>query len=131
MVIVIKKKSVSILGILSFFLLGLLLINSCTNNKAELLYPPQTCDTITVTYTNVISPILSANCKGCHGGSNPADGIDFSSYSVVKKYVDNGDLYAAITHTSGYPAMPRNNDKLSDCIISKFRTWILAGAPDN
>ena len=131
MVTVFKQKSDSILSILSFLLLGLLVINSCTNNKAELLYPPQTCDTITVTYKNVIAPILSANCTGCHSGINAAYGLDLTQYTQVKANVDNGDLYGAITHAQGYPAMPKNNNKFSDCIINKFRTWILAGAPNN
>lgn len=109
----------------------LLTVNSCYYDKAELLYPPYTCDTVAVTYSKTISPILNANCTGCHGGAIPADSIDLSIYNVVKQQVNNGKLWAVITHAPGFPAMPRNSDKLSDCVIDKIRIWILAGAPNN
>jgi mono/diheme cytochrome c family protein len=105
--------------------------SSCSYNKAELLYPPSTCDTVSVTYSNTVAAILGANCTGCHGGNTPAYGIDLSKYSVVKQNVDNGDLLGTITHSTGYPAMPRNNDKLNDCTINKIKAWILKGAPNN
>lgn len=106
-------------------------VNSCYYNKAELLYPPTNCDTASVTYRGTIVPVLSASCTGCHSGSTPAYNIDLSVYSVVKQHVDNGKLWGAVTHAPGYPAMPANSNKLSDCSLGKIRNWILAGAPNN
>lgn len=108
-----------------------LAIGSCAYDKAEILYPPATCDTATVTYTGSIMPILGANCNTCHGGSLPAAGMDLSIYTVVKAQVDNGRLWGAVSHTAGYKPMPKNSDKLNDCNLNKIKLWILAGAPNN
>lgn len=113
------------------FVFTMLLANSCYNNKAELLYPPQNCDSTNVSYSNTISPIINSNCIGCHSGSTPAYGIDLSTYTVVKQYVDNGELWKVVIHAAGYPAMPKNSNKLSDCVLSKINGWIQAGAPNN
>ncbi|MBK8609170.1 MAG: hypothetical protein IPL84_04300 [Chitinophagaceae bacterium] len=128
-----KIKEIVFLGVkwLIFSTVTILSAGSCSTNKAELLYPPQLCDTITVTYTNTISPIISASCIGCHSGTTPAHGIDFSTYAVVKQHVDNGELWGAVSHAAGYPQMPKNSNKLSDCVLNKIKTWILAGAPNN
>jgi hypothetical protein len=109
----------------------LLAISSCYYDKAEILYPPSTCDTATVTYSRSIIPILGANCNTCHGGTLPANGIDLTIYSVVKAQVDNGNLWGAVSHAPGYTPMPKNSDKLNDCNLNKIKLWILAGAPNN
>jgi hypothetical protein len=114
--------------------IGLFLLtigNSCYYNKAEILYPPSTCDTAAVTYRISIMPILGANCNTCHGGTLPAYGIDLTNYTVVKAQVDNGKLWGTISHAPGYFPMPKNSDKLSDCNLNKIKLWILAGAPNN
>jgi hypothetical protein len=121
--------SIHLLPVTGLFIL--LTINSCYYDKAELLYPPNTCDTATVTYSGSIVPILSANCITCHGGSIPAGGIDLSIYSNVKLQVDNGKLWGSVSQAPGYKPMPRNSDKLSDCNLDKIKLWILAGAPNN
>ncbi|MEI9958733.1 MAG: hypothetical protein WDM90_21030 [Ferruginibacter sp.] len=124
-----RLLSVNLLLVLAMFLL--LTSNSCYYDKAELLYPPNTCDTTTVTYSGSIVPILAANCTGCHGGSVPAGTIDLNTYINVKAQVDNGKLWGAVSHTAGYKPMPKNSDKLSDCNLNKIKLWILAGAPNN
>jgi len=129
----IKKCKHRFLSIQLLLVIGafILTINSCYYDKAELLYPPNTCDTVTVTYSSSIVPILGANCTSCHGGTLPAGGIDLSIYSAVKVQVDNGKLWGAVSHAPGYKPMPRNSDKLSDCNLAKIKLWILAGAPNN
>jgi mono/diheme cytochrome c family protein len=129
----IKKYKHRFLSITALLVIGtfILAIGSCTYDKAELLYPPNTCDTATVTYSVSIVPILSANCTTCHGGTLPAGGMDLSIYSVVKAQVDNGRLWGAVSQTAGYKPMPKNSDKLNDCNLNKIKLWILAGAPNN
>jgi hypothetical protein len=129
----IKKYKHRFLSITVLLAIGafILTIGSCSYDKAELLYPPNTCDTATVTYSVSIVPILSANCITCHGGSIPAGGIDLSIYSNVKQQVDNGKLWGAVSQAPGYKPMPRNSDKLNDCNLNKIKLWILAGAPNN
>lgn len=122
--------------VLTFLLAGGILVilsfNSCYNNKAEILFPQTVCDTAAVTYRLTIVPILSSNCTpSCHSGIVPTGGIYLDNYGGVKQQVDNGKLWGAVTHSSGYSPMPKNGNKLSDCNLSKIRTWILAGAPNN
>jgi len=126
-----KYRFLSVIPLLAVGLFLLLTCNSCYYNKAEILYPPSTCDTATVTYRVSIQPILGANCNPCHGGTLPADGIDLTMYTVVKAQVDNGKLWGVVSHAPGYPSMPKNSDKLNDCNLNKIKLWILAGAPNN
>jgi hypothetical protein len=44
---------------------------------------------------------------------------------------DNGKLFGSISHVSGYSAMPKNGNQLTDCQISMVKIWIYQGAPEN
>ena len=130
----IKKIQYRFLYVNLLLVIGLFILltsSSCYYDKAEILYPPSTCDTAIITYRNTIVPILAANCTTCHGGTLPAYGIDLTVYSVVKAQVDNGKLWGTVSHAAGYPPMPKNSDKLNDCNLNKIKLWILAGAPNN
>jgi hypothetical protein len=90
------------------------------------------CDTsAAVTFSASISPILTAKCTGCHGGTNPQAGINLSSYAGVKAKVNDGRLWGAINHLAGFSPMPKNGSKLSDCEIAKIKKWMDAGSPNN
>jgi hypothetical protein len=104
---------------------------SCKNDKAELLYPPDVCDTSNVTYTNTILPILRDNCYRCHAGNQTVAPFHLDSYTDASVVALSGYMYGAITHSSGYEAMPKDSDKLSDCNIAKIKKWIDDGAPNN
>jgi mono/diheme cytochrome c family protein len=89
------------------------------------------CDTLNVTFSASVQPILSAYCNGCHGGGSPQGSVDFNAYAGVKASVASGRLLGAIQHDSGYSPMPKNANQLSDCNIQKIKTWVAAGALDN
>ena len=89
------------------------------------------CDTASVTYTTNIRSIISNKCQGCHSGTAPAAGYDFSQYTILKARVTDGKLWGAINHLPGYSPMPQNGSKLSECEITQVRKWIDAGAPNN
>jgi hypothetical protein len=90
------------------------------------------CDTsMAMSYTSHITPIINANCKGCHNSANPSAGIDVTTYNTLKTIVDNGKLLGVIAHQIGYSPMPKNGSKLSDCNIAKITKWINNGAPNN
>lgn len=91
----------------------------------------EACDTENVTYSQVISPVISTYCLGCHSGANPGGGHDFSSHSGLKEAADSGHLLGAINWDSGYPAMPQGGDRLPQCTINRIKAWIDAGAPNN
>ena len=84
-----------------------------------------------VTFSSGIIPILSSKCTGCHGSNNPQAGINLSIYSGVKAKVDDGRLWGAVNHLSGFSPMPKNGSKLSDCEIAKIKKWMDSGAPNN
>jgi len=89
------------------------------------------CDTVNVSYAQTIAPVIEAHCKGCHSGSAPSGGIDLASWQGVKTVALNGKLYGAISWASGAPKMPQGGNKLPDCTIAQFKSWIGAGAPQN
>lgn len=90
------------------------------------------CNTANMRFATDIVSILQTNCYACHSSANLAvSGISLEGYSNVKARVDDGRLLGAITHASGYSPMPQGGPKLTDCNISKIRSWINSGAPNN
>jgi cytochrome c5 len=125
-------KRVAIIGFLLFFCF----ILSCRYDSEEELYfdEDQKCDTINVTFTNTIRPILTANCFSCHSGSNAGSfgaGINLEAYESLLATVNSGRLTGAIMHSPGFSAMPLDGTKLDDCSINKIRAWINSGALNN
>jgi hypothetical protein len=111
-------------------------LSSCYNDKAELLYPTNACNTDTVTYSKVVGPILMVNCAsadGCHKTAHAptSGGVSLDNYAGAKVVADNGKLVGVITHTPGFSQMPKNLPKLDDCSIAKITKWVNAGAPNN
>lgn len=90
------------------------------------------CNTANMSFATDIVPILQANCYACHSNANQSiSGISLEGHGNVKIQVDNGRLIGAITHASGFSPMPQGGSKLSDCNISKIRSWVTNGAPNN
>jgi hypothetical protein len=91
------------------------------------------CDTTGMSYQTDIVPILSANCYACHGENSNTSGmgIILEGYGNIQPKAVSGTLIGVITHASGFPAMPKDAGKLSDCNIAKIRAWVDAGAQDN
>jgi uncharacterized membrane protein len=108
--------------------------NSCTNANKEEIIPVVPCDTVGMSYTNDIVPILSGNCYACHGATtHSTSGVNLEDYNTLKSYANGveGQLYQNITHASSHPMPPPPIPKLSDCDISKILDWINQGAPNN
>lgn len=103
---------------------------SCSKASEDLLMPPQ-CDTTGMRYGADILPIITANCYRCHGNGNAANGVNLDGYDNLKAKAISGQLIGVITHAAGYPPMPYDGGKLSDCEINKIKAWIKSGAPDN
>ncbi|MEQ8908533.1 MAG: hypothetical protein RIC95_05045 [Vicingaceae bacterium] len=89
------------------------------------------CDTTNVTFSLNVKPIIDANCKGCHNGSNPQTNVLLTNYSEIESRASLGELVGAIKHESGYVAMPLNQAKLDQCLISQIEIWVNDGAPNN
>ena len=109
------------------------LVTGCRYESRDLLNGINTpCDLSNVGYSSAIRPILNSNgCLSCHSGPVPEGNISLSDYVGLKAKVDDGRLWGAINHFPGFSPMPQGLNKLSDCEISKIKTWIDAGAPNN
>jgi hypothetical protein len=130
-----KKSTISFP--LSFILLaGILLViiglNGCTFDNEEDLYPqPPACDTLDVTYSGTIVPIMNDNCNDCHGGAAPLAGVRTDTYDGLKVIADNNHLWGVVNHEPGFSPMPKNLPKLNDCDLAKISLWLDNGALNN
>lgn len=89
------------------------------------------CDSVNITFSQHVSPILSVNCVGCHSGGSPGGGIDLSNYTNIKAQVDNGKLIGSIEARTGFVAMPPGGNSLNSCNIAQINIWVADGAPNN
>ncbi|HET9824860.1 MAG TPA: hypothetical protein VFP87_05970 [Chitinophagaceae bacterium] len=87
-------------------------------------------DTVNVTYSLSVKPIITNKCVGCHSGSTPQGGIDLSTYTNVKTQVTNGNLWASVSHVTGFTPMPVGGT-LSTCELTQIQKWINQGALNN
>jgi hypothetical protein len=88
------------------------------------------CDSTNVSYAQFIFPTIQNYCLGCHSSGSA---YDLSSYSSVLVQINNGKLMKTIRHQTGpgIVAMPYGGQQLNNCTISKFQSWVTAGAPNN
>lgn len=112
---------------------GLFMATGCYYDNEEYLYGNNTqpCDTSNVTYSAVVAPIMTANCNGCHSTASPSGNISTDNHTGLSTIALNGKLWGAVSHASGYSAMPKGGNKLTNCELAKIRIWIQAGAPNN
>lgn len=106
------------------------------------------------TYASYIQTIWTSKCTSCHGGANPSGKMDLSSTksyaalttgatsnttcSTLKRVVpsqpDSSLLIKKITGTTCSNQMPRNDPTYfvnNPGLVTRIRSWILAGAPNN
>jgi len=108
---------------------------SCYNDSEERLYPQDiTCNAENVSYQNDVLPILQTSCYRCHDKSNYkslANSNLLEGYEELFKYAESGNLLHVIKHDAGFPAMPRNANKLSPCQINTIEVWVKEGILNN
>ncbi len=100
---------------------------SCTKDKTT-NPTTNTCDSVNVTYTADIQPILKSKCTVCHGGTSP----NLETLDKAKAAIENSNLICTLEQTSctGNKAMPQGGAKLDDSIIQKFKTWKCKNYPN-
>ena len=114
-------------------------LTSCYYDTEEELYPDSgsvVCDTISVSYTNDIVPIMNSKCStpGCHAGANAAAGIPLETYAGVKEYIDadKARFISSIIWDGNASTMPKGaSTKMIDCNINTIKAWINSGYPNN
>ena len=112
--------------------LFILMSMACTWENEEDLFGIDLCDTLDVSYSRDVVPILAGSCYECHSNSNAPDfaqGIAFEDYKDAFSY--STSIVGAINHEDGFPAMPKGAGKLDSCSISVIEAWVNQGAPDN
>ncbi len=85
------------------------------------------CDTLNITYSKSILPIIQNNCLGCHTTGD----FLMTSYDKIATMVNNGKLTCTINQKNGCKPMPPTGPKLSSCKLLLIKKWIDAGAPNN
>ncbi|MBK9481325.1 MAG: hypothetical protein IPO02_04925 [Bacteroidetes bacterium] len=118
-----KKKTILSIGIL---LVGMSsLMQSCYNDNKQDLLADSICDTTNVSFSTTISSVAVNYCTSCHGGGAPSGGISLEGYNNISIYA--GACYNAMYNGT----MPQGSNKLDDCTIKKFKSWMDAGKPNN
>jgi hypothetical protein len=128
---------------LTFIAVGLLFagsfFSSCYYDNNEELYGTINCDTVDISYTADILPILENACLTCHnttsagvlGGGNNLEGFDNLSNYIIAGDAQNSTFYASVAWIPGTSFMPQGSEKLSSCNIAQIRSWINGGATNN
>lgn len=101
------------------------------NQGAQNLFCQADCDTLNVTYSATIVPVLNTYCINCHSGNNPSGGINLGSYQGVSVVASDGRLGGAVQHQPGYVPMPLGGAMLNDCALAQVMIWINDGFPEN
>jgi len=78
---------------------------------------PSACDTVDVGYTSTIKPLINTSCLSCHLPPEPAAGMDFTQYEVIRD----------MTHHGGFI----NNPRVTTCDSIKFELWLAKGTPED
>jgi hypothetical protein len=107
------------------------LLPSCKYDVEEELYPPKVCDTVNVSYSQTIAPIIAQQCAACHAAPFPISGIFLDNYEGLKEMVDANRLIGALRRLPGYSSMPQDAPALPECDILTFEAWVANGAPNN
>jgi mono/diheme cytochrome c family protein len=101
--------------------------------------------TAAVSFPRQILPMFQKNCVSCHGGGNPAAGLDLTSYASVMKGSKGGEVISLAPNSSGLRigsaghsllyqdvsigAMPKGGERLSEADLKVLAAWMFVGAP--
>lgn len=108
--------------------------SGCYYDSNDYLYPGAenaVCDTTNITYSGTINPIIVSKCNVCHSKAAPLGNIVTDDYASLQVLAANGKLYGAVSHSSGFKAMPNDGSTLSKCQILYIKIWAAAGAKNN
>jgi hypothetical protein len=118
---------------LSFLIIASTLFTTvgCNYDIEDELYADLLCDTMEVSYSADIVPILTSNCYSCHGVDDPDASLDLTQYESVSNETTAGELISRITLIQGEENAMPPLESLSICQIAKIKSWAFDGAPNN
>ena len=89
------------------------------------------CDTLGVSYSKTVQPILQSNCVSCHSGPGATAGVDMSSIDNIVRQVGRNRIFPnVLTGKNGAQQMPQGG-RLSQCEIDQITAWVNQGAKNN
>lgn len=114
----------------------LIIMNQCRFDKESEKYPPLPCDTVAVSYSQKVVPILNQYCFSCHAASvaqTAGAGIVLDSYTDLVNFLNAFEnlFRESITHTGSASPMPKGGQKLDNCAINLMLAWIRQGKLNN
>lgn len=108
----------------AFLLLGMISCKKKSVVVAPVTPTKTTCiDTVNISYSNQIQPILNANCVRCH---DAATSQNFTSYKTTKPFAEAGILEGCITGKPDFLLMPPAQ-KMDSCDIKAIQAWVHQG----
>lgn len=115
----------------ALFIIASLMFFSCYYDNEEALYPQlsSSCDTLSVSFSGTIAPILSNNCLSCHSDANAGFGGGIHLQSPADVQTNTPKILSAISGTGQKPMPP--NGRLKSCSVNQFRIWARNGMPLN
>jgi len=108
------------------------MINGCVYNVESELYPAGlVCDSVAISFSADVQPVIVNRCLQCHNASDATAGIVLETYEQVKLIVDAGLIPCVVNHEENCPQMPFNSPQLPECQLKAINVWIAEGALDN
>jgi hypothetical protein len=100
---------------------------SCVYHNEEELYPNSDCETVNISFSGNILPLVQANCaiSGCHVSGTGR--VVFTDYQGIKTVVDDGRLAQKVIISRSMPP----DRPLTNCQIEQIQAWIDQGALNN
>lgn len=126
-------KKYLILSVIS----ALIILSQCTYHNIDEYFdevPTDTitnCDTIDVSFSKTVFPIIVNNCIACHNDITHYNDRNYETYEGITDAVNSGKLINVINHNSAYVKMPKNADKLPQCYINLIEAWVNQGSKNN
>lgn len=125
-----------ILAVIALIIGLFTLFPSCIKDEAKQPDPlGPICDTMDVSYSADIRPILDFSCVGssCHSdvGAPISGGITLEEYEDAKLQADNGQLICAIKAQGCESMPPLGVIPLTEEQIRMLECWVFDGAPNN
>ncbi len=92
---------------------------------------PKSCDTLAVSFSKDVFPVMKNYCTVCHSGNTPQGNLSLNNYNEVKNVSTTGLLICVINWNTSCVKMPKGGQKLDACLISKIEAWIHQGTQNN
>ncbi len=108
-------------------------MHGCYYDNMDDLYYNAGSDTVNITFSGKIMPLMENYCTECHRRNTPDGDILIENYNDVAKIAKDGSLMGTIRFEQGYYPMPPPPDynKMSNCEILQIEIWIKNGMPNN